>query len=94
MARKRKVHGAEFKARVALEAASGGMTLHEVARKYEVHPNQVTAWKKQLLAGMPELFSRKRGRRAEEAAETEGELYRKIGQLQVEVDWLKKKLEL
>lgn len=94
MSRERRNFTSEFKARVALEAASGGLTLNEIAQKYEVHPNQVTQWKKEFKSRMHEIFDTKRGRKAADNLETEEGLYKKIGQLQVEVDWLKKKLNL
>ena len=58
MKNKRRNHSAQFKAKVALAAAKGDKTIAELASQYEVHPNQVTQWKKQLLQSLPELFSR------------------------------------
>ncbi|MBI4424045.1 MAG: transposase [Elusimicrobia bacterium] len=55
---KRRQHGADFKARVALAALKGDRTINEVAAHYEVHPMMVTAWKQQALAALPQLFSR------------------------------------
>jgi putative transposase len=91
MARKRRQFSAEFKAKVALEAIRGRKTLAELAGEYEVHANQITQWKKQLLESLPEVFGR---RRAEDAARQEqltDRLYQQIGQLKVELDWLKNK---
>jgi putative transposase len=85
MKKGRRNHSAEFKARVALEAVKGIKSMAELASEYEVHPNQITKWKKQVLAELPGIFSDRRKRDAE------GRLYQQIGQLQVELDWLKKK---
>ena len=90
----RKRHSAEFKAKVALAALKGQQTLNELASMYGVHPVQVAQWKKQAAEGLPELFI---GRRAasEQATETlQARLYQEIGQLKVELDWLKRKTGL
>lgn len=95
MSKKRRMHSPEFKARVALEALKGIEPMHVIASKYQVHPVQVTEWKKELLAGLPEVFTRKNKKKpgADDAAAREARLYQKIGQLEVELDWLKKKSE-
>ena len=87
----RKRHGAAFKAKVALEAIRGERTTNELAGLYQVHPSQIATWKKQALAGLPELFAdgRTRGRGSEEPLTDR--LYQEIGQLKVELDFLKKK---
>lgn len=90
MARKRRNFSGAFKAKVALAAARGDRTTAELAAKFAVHASQVTAWKKQLLAGVPELFADGRSRPAEASAD-EQELYEQIGRLKMEVEWLKKK---
>ena len=89
----RKRYDGVFKARIALLALKGEQTIAEIASQYSVHPNQVTLWKKQALEGLPEVFSDRRKKREESRDEVEGELYRQIGQLKVELDWLKKKSE-
>jgi transposase-like protein len=85
---RRRFSGA-FKAKVALAAVRGDKTTAELAAKFAVHGNQVSAWKKQLLEGAPELFADRRSRDAEGAAEEA--LYEQIGRLKMEVEWLKKK---
>jgi transposase len=87
----RRKFNAQFKAKVALEALKGLNTLNELAQKYEIHPNQISLWKKELEDGATELFGRKRGPQTEEKHDDNAKLYEKIGQLQVELDWLKKK---
>lgn len=82
---------AEFKAKVALEAIQGLLSVQEIARKHEVHPVQVSQWKSEVLKRMPEVFASKGPPDQEESARREQDLYRKIGQLDMELDWLKKK---
>ena len=89
MSRKRRRLSGAFKAQVALAAARGDKTTAELAAKFGVHSNQVSAWKKQLLEGAPELFADRRTREEEGAAVEE--LYEQIGRLKMEVEWLKKK---
>lgn len=88
----RRQHSAEFKAKVALEAIRGQRTTNEIAGTYEVHPVQVSQWKKQVLAELPQLFSKRRAKAAQEEEALRAQLYQQIGQLKVELDWLKKKL--
>jgi transposase-like protein len=89
--RKRKQYSAEFKAKIALEAIKGQRTVTEIAGAYEVHPNQVTQWKRLALDQLPEVFSDRRGRIEKADEELRAQLYQQIGQLKVELDWLKKK---
>ncbi len=91
MARKRRSFGAAFKAKVALAACRGEKTTAQLAAEFEVHAGQITAWKKQLLEGAAGLFEDGRGRRPDETAANEQELYEQIGRLKMEVEWLKKK---
>lgn len=91
MKSKRRNHSAAFKVKVALAAVQGGKTLAELASAYEIHANQITQWKKQLLASLPEVFSRRRASQQQDQDALTAELYRQIGQLKVELDWLKKK---
>ena len=90
---KRKSYNKQFKARIALEALKGDRTIAEIASDHEVHPNQVTQWKKELLEGAPELFERKGKRKKPEKDTEKDELYRQIGKMKIENDWLKKKLD-
>ena len=91
MARRYQKHNAGFKAKVAVECIKGQRTVQELAAAYGVHPHQITAWKRQLIAAAEDVFSNGRARReAADEAEKE-ELYQTIGKLQVELDWLQKK---
>lgn len=94
MKKARTNHSAEFKSKVALAAVKGDRTIAELSSDFEVHPNQISQWKKQLLESMPDIFSRKRKRQEQDQEELTGRLYQQIGQLKVEVDWLKKKTGL
>jgi transposase-like protein len=91
MSRKRRVFGGAFRAKVALAAVRGDKTTAQLASQFDVHTNQVTAWKKQLLERAAELFEDGRHKRRDEALATEQQLYEQIGRLKTEVDWLKKK---
>ena len=91
MSSSRKRYSAEFKARVALEALKGQRSLNEIAGTYGLHPNQLAQWRKQLIDQMPQIFSDKRLKQSKQQEEHQDRLYRQIGQLQVELDWLKKK---
>ncbi|MEL6945343.1 MAG: IS3 family transposase, partial [Bacteroidota bacterium] len=92
MRKKRKVYSSNFKGRVALEALQERQTLSEIANKHSLHPNQISKWKQQVKDGIGEVFDNKRGRKSKEEEELINRLYQQIGQLQVELDWLKKKL--
>jgi transposase-like protein len=87
----RKKYNAEFKAKVAMEALLEQRTLAELSSAYGVHPTQITHWKKELQERASEIFSKNASKGAKAAEVKEAELYRQIGQLKVEVDWLKKK---
>lgn len=91
MKNKRRNHSAAFKAKVALAAVKADKTIAELAGEYEVHPNQITQWKRQLLECLPEVFSRRRQHEQQDQEVLTAELYQQIGQLKVELDWLKKK---
>ena len=91
MAGTRKRYTAAFKARVALEAAKQTRTLAELSKAFQVHPVQISQWKKQLLDGAESLFSNGRRRERDEGLALQAELYEQIGRLNMEVEWLKKK---
>ena len=89
--RQRRNISAEMKARIALEAIKEQKTIQEIASHYGVHPSQVTNWKRQAFQGAPELFADRRSQPATSEEALKAELYQQIGQLQVELDWLKEK---
>jgi transposase len=88
---KRRNHSAQFKVKVALAAAKGQKTIAELAKEYNVHPTQIVQWKKHLMDSLPEIFSVRRKKAQQEQELLTNELYQQIGQLKVELDWLKKK---
>ena len=92
MATKRRKHSDEFKAKVALEAVKGVRTLSEISSMFKVHSTVIAHWKRQLIAGAPGVFSGGDGSAGKSEEQLTGPLYEKIGRLEVEVDWLKKKL--
>jgi transposase len=86
---KRKQHSAEFKARVAMAALSGAKTLAELSSEYGVHPTMISIWKQELMKRAGELFARgNKASSADDAQKVIDDLHRKIGQLQVERDFL------
>ena len=89
---RRKKYSAELKSRVALEALKGERTINEIAGQYEVHPNQISLWKKQLKESLPDIFSDKSNKASKDHEKHEAKLYQEIGRLKVELDWLKKKV--
>lgn len=90
----RKRYGAEEKAKIVLEVLKGELTQGQITSKYGVHTTQLHAWRKQALEGMVNCFLGKQDRQASDQNELVGELYKQIGQLKVELDWLKKKADL
>jgi len=91
MKNKKKQHTNQFKAKVVLEALRGDKTVAELASIYEVHPTQISKWKSHAERALPEVFSNNREKEQKEAERIQDELYKQIGKLKVEVDWLKKK---
>ena len=87
----RKKYSKELKARIALDAIKAQKTIAELASEYGVHANQISLQKKQLLDAAPTAFSNGKDKDAEQKEVERDHLYKKVGQLQIEVDWLKKK---
>lgn len=94
MPKQRKQYSADFKARVALEVVKAQRGINEIASEYGVHPSQLLQWKRQLVESLPTVFADKRSKANQEQAELEAQLYQQIGQLKVELDWMKKKAGL
>ena len=93
MGKKRRTFSSKVKTKIVLEALQERKTGAEIAKAYEVHPNQVSQWKKQALEGLSDLFidQRKKQKAQEEQAALVSRLYEQVGKLQVELEWLKKK---
>ena len=92
MQNRRRKHGAKFKAKVALAAVKGDKTIAELASEFEVHPSQINKWKRRLLESSPDIFSDRPQRDQMDQEQLTDRLYQQIGQLKVELDWLKKKV--
>ena len=90
----RKTHSAEFKAKVVLSSLREDMPLGQLAAKFEINPNLITKWRKHLLANMTSIFLKKSEPGPNMANQVTDELYKQIGQLKVENEWLKKKSDL
>ena len=90
MSNKKKQYGAQFKAKVALEAIRGEKTVSELASQYEIHPTMINGWKRKMLEEASQIFeTEKQGKEIKENAESQiNELYRQIGKLKVERDFL------
>ena len=91
----RRVHDAQFKTKVVLEALKGAKTLAQLSSEFGIHAQQITDWKRQVLEGIPSIFesiSTKPKLTVEQREQIESPLFQQIGQLKVENDWLKKKL--
>jgi putative transposase len=87
----RKNYQSDFKAKVALEAVKGRLTINEISNQCGVHPNQISKWKKQFLESLPQIFDNSKTSKNEQNDELVNQLYQQIGQMKVELDWLKKK---
>ena len=90
MGLQRKVHSAGLKAKVALAAHKADRTVNQLAGQYDVHPTQIHAWKKQLLAGAESVFANGATVAAADAQAREAELHEQIGRLKMELEWMKK----
>lgn len=88
----RQTHSAEFKAKVGLEAVQGVKSVHEIAQAHGVHPVLVGKWKKEIQARAKGIFETKRGPAPAPEHEDPERMQCKIGKMQMEIDWLKKKL--
>ena len=93
MGKKRNKYSAEFKAKVALAALKNEETTSELASRFRVHPTMINNWKRALLEGSADIFDKGHKSRKQTEAQID-ELYRQIGRLQVERDFLSKKLSL
>lgn len=91
MTRKRKKYSSQFKFKVALEAVKERATLNEIASGNNIHPNQVSTWKRQLLVEGPTVFGQQTAKKLAEQTAREAELFEQIGRLKMELEWLKKK---
>ncbi|WP_154655460.1 transposase [Maridesulfovibrio hydrothermalis] len=89
--KKRRKFSDKFKAKIALEAVRGVKTLTELAAEHQVHPNQISKWKKQLLENASELFSNGSGSSVKSEDEVTAPLYEEIGRLKMDIKWLEKK---
>mgnify|MGYP001591446800 CR=1 FL=1 len=90
----RKQFSNEFKAKVAIAAIRGDKTTAELGSEFEVHPSQVSAWRNELKERAADLFNGPGGKSAREYKDRIEDLYKEIGRIQVENNWLKKKLEI
>ena len=91
MGNKRKLHSPQFKAKVALAASQNEETAAQLASRFGVHPTMISAWKRQMLDAAADIFDKNHRSRKQTDAQT-AELYRQIGQLKVENDFLARKL--
>ena len=93
MSKKRKQYSSSFKAKVALSAIKGDQTTSELAARFQIHPTMVSTWKRELLERASELFDSKSGNKSKSHQDEVDNLYRQIGQLSVERDFLARKLD-
>lgn len=91
MKKERRKFSASFKAKVAIEAIKEQQKIHELAAKYEVHPTQINTWKREFLDNADTVFNKDKAVSKDDSQEKK-ELYSKIGELQIQVDFLKKVL--
>ena len=91
MTQKRRRFSAKFKACVVRAALREDKTLAQLASEFDVHPNQITEWKRQAIESLQEVFSRKKKRQKQDNQQLIDRLYQQIGELQVDVNWMKKK---
>ena len=94
--KRRRKFSAEFKSKVAIEAVREQLPIHEIAKKYQIHPSQVTEWKKALIGSAGSVFESSKTKTDQKQIQKrkEDRLFRQIGQLQTEVDFLKESCEI
>ncbi len=92
MAKKRRKHDNRFKFKIALEAVKEQITINEIASKNNIHPNQVSTWKKKLLVEGQTVFGQQTAKKLAAQSAREVELFEQIGRLKMELEWLKKKV--
>lgn len=92
MSKKRRKFSKELKFQIVLETIKGQRQIAEIAAEYQVHPNQISNWKKQFLEKGAGVFESRKENKEQELQETQEDLFKKIGQQQYEIDWLKKNL--
>jgi putative transposase len=90
----KRVHPPKFKVQVVLELFKEQQTISQICSRFQIHSSQAHAWKKIALEGLSSLFTTKRARQEQEQAELIEILYKRIGEQQIALDWLKKKLGL
>lgn len=90
----KKIFTAQQKAQVVIAAIKGERTITQIASVYEVHPTQIQAWKKTALESLQNIFTDKRKKENQTQEQLVTELYKIIGQRDMELEWLKKKLQL
>lgn len=93
MSKKRRTFSDDLKFKIVIETIKGQRQISEIATEFDVHPNQITNWKRQFLDNGPSVFSKKQDTRVEAMAEKEEDLFKKIGEQQVDLDFLKKSLK-
>jgi len=90
MSKNRRNHSPQFKAKVAMAAVKGNLTVTEISEKYQVHPTQIAKWKKELLENITGVFEGKITTSQTRDDKEKDELYKQIGKLQVQVDFLER----
>lgn len=94
MTRSNKNYTAEEKAKIALEALKGNLTMSEISSRFNVHATQIKTWKQKLKSGVAAIFSDKKRQKERDQSSLIEELYKTIGQQKIELEWVKKKSEL
>ncbi len=89
----KKSYSGKFKTKVALAMIREQETVAELAKKFEIHRSLLPRWKKEALEGLPEVFANQKQRKKNDEKDLVNQLYQQIGQLKVENDWLKKKVD-